>query len=122
MKALSYYMLLKPYFEKFVKAYKEDFTRDDRKLLNPRNGVKWAISGMRRCGTNLITDKCFEVTESKSITETLRYLKAAKLFMFEGGNDHFFICENDEVRKCSRSEAIEYFEKKFKKVCDQVAA
>lgn len=91
------YSGLEKHFNKIVKHYREDFTVYDRELLfrNP----KWAISGMRRTGTNLITS-------------AYDNLKAAYIFMFEGSNTHFFICENGKVRRASKEKAILFLKKK----------
>jgi hypothetical protein len=115
-------MLLKPYFEKFVEAFKEDFTKHDRKSLDPRKGVNWAVSGMRKCGTDLITDRMVEFTDTDKLDDVKSSLAVARNWMFEGSNEHYFICEFGKVRQCSRTEAIEFFDIKSKKVCDQVAA
>jgi hypothetical protein len=91
------YSSLEKYFNKIVQHYKEDFTVYDRELLS-RN-PKWVISGMRRTGTNLITSDYDN-------------FKAAYIFMFEGSNTHFFICENGKVCCTTKEKAIQFLKKR----------
>lgn len=94
------YSGLEKHFKKIVQHYKEDFTLHDREALAKK--PKWAISGMRVSGTNLIT----------STSVDARNLFGPFIFMFEGANTHFFICENEKVSKVSKEKAIQFLKKK----------
>lgn len=109
----SYYMQLKPFFLKIVRSYKEDFTKFDKGTLRRSQNTEWLISGMRQCGTNLITSK--EIEKSKSMQTAEKHqatLDALFIFMFEGSNQRFFTGENGSVLEVSRESAIEFFKNK----------
>lgn len=113
MRKQSYYQLLKPHFLKIVEAYKDDFTVNDRKHLHPAKDIKWAISGMRPHGTNLITDiKISQAHKELNDEEFQSRLAFAHTFMFKGENQHFFICEFGAVFPVPKEAAIEFFKKK----------
>lgn len=109
----SYYMQLKPFFQKIVKAYKEDFTVHDRSALHPSKNVLWAVSGMRESGTNIITSSAVDDSKANQTEEMFKHtLACASLFMFEGGNTNFFICQNNTVKEVSKDEAYEFLKAK----------